>query len=249
MSGLDPERVSEHLVRWLQAEVEAAGARGLVFGLSGGIDSAVVARLAWRAFRDTHLALILPIQSDNEDIVDARLVVQEFHLNAKELVLDGVYDVFAPCLGTTPDPGPQPDLALANLKARLRMCTLYYFANRFRYLVAGTGNRSELTLGYFTKYGDGGVDLLPLGHMVKSEVRAMAEHLGVPRSIIDKPPAAGIWRGLTDEGELGFTYGQLEDYLLGGVGDDAVKQKVDQRRRRNAHKLRTPKMPPPHPLG
>lgn len=249
MTGLNAERVEEHLVRWLQAEVEAAGARGLVFGLSGGLDSAVVARLAARAFRDTHLALIMPIQSDAGDLLDARLVVEGFHLHAKEVSLEGAYQVLASTLGASPDPGGQPDLALANLKARLRMCALYYHANRFRYLVTGTGNRSELTLGYFTKYGDGGVDLLPLGHMVKSEVRQMAEHLGVPRSVIDKPPSAGIWPGLTDEGELGFTYEQLEDYLIGGIGDDAVKQKVDQRRRRNAHKLRTPKMPPPHPLG
>ena len=85
----------------------------------------------------------------------------------------------------------KPDLPLANLKARLRMAMLYYHANKFRYLVAGTSNRSELSLGYFTKYGDGGADLLPLGHLVKSEVREFAGHLGVPQEIIDKPPRLG----------------------------------------------------------
>jgi len=246
---MDAGRVAEHLVRWLRAEADAASARGVVLGLSGGIDSAVVAVLARRAFRDTHLALLMPIQSEPRDIGDARLLAEQLHLNAKEISLDPVYEVFARVLGTTPEPGEQPDLPLANLKARLRMNTLYYYANRFRYLVVGTANRSELTLGYFTKYGDGGVDLLPLGHMVKSEVREMAVHLGIPQSIVDKPPSAGLWRGLTDELELGFSYAQLEDYLIAGHGDEEVKAKVDQRRRRNAHKLRTPKMPPPHPAS
>lgn len=244
---MDVERIADHLVRWLRDEVESAGARGLVLGLSGGVDSAVVSCLTRRAFPDTHVALALPIQSDPADLADAHFLVEHFRLNSKDIVLDPVYELFARLLGADPDPGRQPDLPLANLKARLRMATLYYYANRFRYLVVGTGNRSEMTLGYFTKYGDGGVDLLPLGHMVKSEVRELAVHLGVPQRIIDKPPAAGTWRGLTDEKELGFSYEQLEDYLLGGIEDAAVKQRVDDRRRANAHKLRTPKLPPPHP--
>jgi len=244
---MNAERNAEHLVRWLHDEVETAGARGLVLGLSGGIDSAVVGCLARRAFPDTHLALALPIESDPRDLADAHSVVEHFHLNSKDIGLDAVYELFARTLGARPDAGDNPDLPLANVKARLRMATLYYYANRFRYLVCGTSNRSELTLGYFTKYGDGGVDLVPLGHMVKSEVQEMAVHLGVPERIISKPPAAGIQRGLTDEKELGFSYEQLEDCLLGGAEDEAVRKSVDDRRRANAHKLRTPKLPPPHP--
>ena len=124
------------------------------------------------------------------------------------------------------------------------MTTLYYFAGREGYLVLGTGNRTELTLGYFTKHGDGGVDLLPLGHLVKQEVRELAEHLGVPRSIIDKPPSAGMWKGQTDEDELGFSYDELDRYLVGGQGSEELANRVEELRRANAHKLRIPKLPP-----
>ncbi len=241
---MNAERVAGHLVDWLRSQVEAAGAGGLVFGLSGGVDSAVVGRLARDAYLEAHLALILPIRSDHRDLQDARLAVEALHLSAKEIVLDAVYEQFASSLGVSFADSGALDLPLANLKARLRMTALYYYANRYSYLVVGTGNRSELTLGYFTKYGDGGVDLLPLGHLVKSEVRALAQQLGVPDSIIAKAPAAGIWPGLTDEGELGFNYEQLEEYLLGGTGEE-IRENIEARRRANAHKLRTPKLPPP----
>ena len=96
------------------------------------------------------------------------------------------------------------------------MAALYYVANSLEYLVAGTGNRCELTIGYFTKHGDGAVDLLPIGHLLKSEVRTLAEQLGVPRSVIEKPPTAGLWPGQTDEAEMGFSYADLERYLTHG---------------------------------
>ena len=244
---MNAERLVAHLVGWLQEEVEAAAAQGLVFGLSGGIDSAVVARLASRAFPTGHMALIMPIQSERRDVDDARLVVEEFGLQARQIELDPVYEAFVRALGMSPDPDGPPDLALANLKPRLRMATLYFHANRNRALVVGTGNRSELSLGYFTKYGDGGVDLLPLGHLVKREVREIAAALGVPQSIIDKPPSAGIWRGHTDEKELGFNYDELDEYLLAGVGGAELASRIDGRRRKNAHKLRTPKLAPALP--
>ena len=101
---------------------------------------------------------------------------------------------------------------VANLKARLRMTTLYAFANHLGYRVVGTGNASELAVGYFTKYGDGGVDLLPLGSLTKTAVRALARHLGVPERIVERAPSAGLWPGQTDEGDLGFTYDELDAY-------------------------------------
>ncbi len=242
---MNTEQVAGQLVAWLRTEAESASARGIVFGLSGGVDSAVVAQLARRAFPETHLALILPVHSDQQDIDHALLVVNEFRLNSKLMELDTVYESFARLLGVDPDPDETPDLPLANLKARLWMTALYYHANKFRYLVAGTGNRSEMSLGYFTKYGDGGVDLLPLGHLVKSEVVALAEHLEVPTEIVVKPPSAEIWRGQTDEKELGFTYEQLEEYVLGSLDDEGLRERVESRRRSNAHKLRPPRLPPP----
>ena len=107
-------------------------------------------------------------------------------------------------------------MPIANVKPRLRMTTLYFLANTLNYLVAGTGNRSELAIGYFTKHGDGGVDLLPIGDLLKGDVRAAARDLGVPEPIIDKAPSAGLWAGQTDEGEMGFSYAELERYLTKG---------------------------------
>lgn len=242
---MDAEQLAGQLVVWLRSEAEAAGARGVVFGLSGGVDSAVLAQLARRAFPETHLALILPVHSDARDIEHARLVVNEFRLNSKLIELDSAYERLASLLGADPSPDGPPDLPLANLKARLWMTALYYHANKFRYLVAGAGNRSEMSVGHFTKYGDGGVDLLPLGHLAKSEVLELAEQLQVPREVIDKPPSAGIWRGQTDEKELGFNYEQLEEFVLGGLEDEELRQRVESRRRANSHKLHPPKLPPP----
>jgi NAD+ synthase len=240
---VNAEQLSENLVEWLRSEVEAAGCRGVVFGLSGGIDSATVAVLARRAFRDAHLAVIMPANSDSRDREDALLVVEKFQLEHREVDLSPVFAAFLSSLGEPADPASQ-DLARNNIKPRLRMATLYFFASRHRYLVVGTGNRTELTLGYFTKYGDGGVDLLPLGHLVKHEVRELATHLSVPGSIIEKPPSAGMWQGQTDEGELGFSYDDLDRYLVGGEGSEALAKRVEELRQKNAHKLRIPKLPP-----
>ncbi len=240
---MNGEQLSEGLAEWLRSEVEAAGCRGAVFGLSGGIDSATVAVLARRAFRDEHLAVIMPIQSDPRDREDALLVVEKFKIKHRDVDLSPVFGAFAQTLGEEAETTKQ-DLPLNNLKPRLRMATLYYFAARKRYLVVGTGNRTELTLGYFTKYGDGGVDLLPLGHLVKHEVRELASHLGIPASIIEKPPSAGMWAGQTDEGELGFSYDDLDRYLVGGQGSEELGARVEDLRQNNAHKLRIPKLPP-----
>ena len=236
---------------WLRARVHEAGARGIVVGLSGGIDSAVVARVAQMACPDAVMTVIMPAQSDPRDAQDAKLVAEAFGLPVMTIDLTRPFDALLvqaqQGLGTWP-PGTAPEdetfarLAQANLKPRLRMTTLYYVANRLNYLVAGTGNRTEIAIGYYTKYGDGGVDLLPLGALVKSEVRALARELGVPAPIIEKPPSAGLWMGQTDEGEMGFTYAELEDYLL--RGPDAVApatvMKIERLARASEHKRHLP---------
>jgi NAD+ synthase len=135
-------------------------------------------------------------------------------------------------------------LAEANLKPRLRMATLYYFANRLHYLVVGSGNKCELGIGYFSKYGDGGVDILPLGNMVKRQVREMACHLGIPEEVIDKPPSAGLWEGQTDEQEMGLTYDQLDTYFTSGKAPEDVRRRIEEKITRNAHKLVMPPTPP-----
>jgi NAD+ synthase len=239
------------MAEWLRARVHEAGARGIVVGLSGGIDSAVVARVAQMAFPEGVMTVIMPAHSDPRDAEDAKLVADAFSLPVMTIELTRPFEALLvqaqQGLGTWP-PGATPDdersarLAQANLKPRLRMTTLYYVANRLNYLVAGTGNRTEIAIGYYTKYGDGGVDLLPLGALVKSDVRALAHELGVPAPIIEKPPSAGLWMGQTDEGEMGFTYAELEDYLL--RGPDAVApatvMKVERLVRASEHKRHLP---------
>ena len=126
------------------------------------------------------------------------------------------------------------------------MATLYFVANSLNYLVAGTGNRSEITLGYYTKYGDGGIDLLPIGGLLKSEVRALARELGVPSRVIDKAPTAGLWIGQTDESEMGFTYEMLEQYLAHGRSavTAAVADRIEQLRLVSDHKRALPPVGP-----
>ena len=135
---------------------------------------------------------------------------------------------------------------IANVKPRLRMASLYFLANSLNYLVAGTGNRSELTLGYFTKYGDGGVDLLPIGMLLKSQVRVLARELGVPPRIVEKAPSAGLWLGQTDEHEMGFSYDDLERYLITGTESvaPATAIRIERLVRASDHKRTLPPMPP-----
>ncbi|QGP90907.1 NH(3)-dependent NAD(+) synthetase [Neomoorella glycerini] len=241
---MDAAKMVTELVAWLQEEVHKAGARGAVVGLSGGIDSAVVAALCRRAFPENCLGLILPCHSDPADAGDARLVARHLDLPVLEVVLDGVYDQLVLLLTGKPYAAGRRSLALANLKPRLRMMTLYFHANERNYLVIGTGNRSELAVGYFTKYGDGGVDLLPLANLVKSQVRELARYLRLPERIITKAPSAGLWAGQTDEGEMGLTYEVLDHYLLTGEAPPAAKEKIESMAACSAHKRRLPLVPP-----
>lgn len=240
------------MAAWLRQQVSTAGVRGIVLGLSGGIDSAVVARVAQMAMADMVLGVIMPALSDPQDEADARLVASHFGIATTMVDLAGPYgallDEASRSLAALPaSAAPVSEaanrLALANVKPRLRMTTLYFVANRLNYLVAGTGNRSEIAIGYYTKYGDGGVDVLPLAMLVKSQVRALARDIGVPDRIIDKAPSAGLWLGQTDEGEMGFSYAELEQYLNGGP--DAVAPatvlRIERLARASDHKR---KMPP-----
>ena len=247
----------ERIAAWMRRQLSAAGAHGFVVGLSGGIDSAVVARLAQLAAPGRVLAAILPSHSDPQDETDAELVAKTFSLPVARVDLTPTYEALAvavqnavktlpsdmrPAAPSDPLRGRVP---LANMKPRLRMTTLYYLANTLNYLVAGTGNRSELAIGYFTKYGDGGCDLLPLGRLVKREVGAMAVDLKVPKRIIDRIPSAGLWLGQTDEEEMGFAYADLERYLDEGAQgvSPALAMKIERLMRGSEHKRELPPMP------
>lgn len=196
--------LSEQISDWIAERVREAEAEGIVFGLSGGVDSSLTAALAKKALGDEVLGVLMPCHSNPTDLEHARLLAAKFGIETEYVDLGPVFDSL---MASMPKGS---DLAVANLKPRLRMATLYYFANSRNYLVAGTGNKSELTMGYFTKYGDGGADLLPLGDLLKSQVRELARELGIPEEIIAKPPSAGLWAGQTDEGEMGITYDELD---------------------------------------
>jgi NAD+ synthase len=265
---------ADEIAAWLREHVSAAGARGLVLGLSGGLDSAVVAGLCQMAAPGQAIGVLLPCQSDPQDEADARLVAEHFGLATIRVDLEAAYEQLTtdlraglarlaadqgPSGASTPGsrlpPGvdvaamPADDLKArvpsANLKPRLRMSALYFVANSLNYLVAGTSNRCELTIGYFTKFGDGGADLLPIGHLLKSEVRALASDLGVPALVAEKPPTAGLWAGQTDEEDIGFTYADLERYLTRGPDGvaPALALRIERLIRRTEHKRAMPPRP------
>jgi len=240
----------------MRRQLTAAGGRGFVVGLSGGVDSAVVARLAQLAAPGHVVAAILPTHSDPRDEQDAALIAKHFSMTTVRVDLSATYDATIGALlpavqelpaATRPvaDDPVQVRRPLANIKPRLRMTALYFFANRLDYLVAGTGNRAELSIGYFTKHGDGGCDLLPIGRLVKSEVRALARALNVPASITERTPSAGLWLGQSDEEEMGFTYTDLERYLEEGPQgvSPALAMKIERLIRSNEHKRALPPMP------
>lgn len=247
------------IVAWMKDRVSAARARGIVVGLSGGIDSAVVIGLAARAVPGQVCGVIMPCHSDPRDEADALLAAAAFDVPTIRVDLGGTYDRLLVDLDAASanlpeamrpaavNNGADPRTALhvANLKPRLRMTSLYYVANSLNYLVAGTGNRTELAIGYFTKYGDGGVDILPIGRLLKSEVRVMARELGVPEPIIEKAPSAGLWLGQTDEAEMGFSYAELESYLTKGPGTVAppVAERIERLARTSEHKRALPPTP------
>jgi len=231
-----PQRISS----WIRERVREAGADGVVVGLSGGVDSSVVAALARMALGERLLGLIMPCQSKTSDIEDARLVARRLGIKMKEIPLDPIYESFLEIL----PPGDR--LTRANLKARLRMVTLYYYANGLNYLVAGTGNKSELSIGYFTKYGDGGVDILPLGGLLKTEVKQLARELWIPERIIEKIPSAGLWEDQTDEEEMGMSYEELDRAILAIESGDAsgltseILDKVAEMMKASRHKRQPP---------
>ena len=216
-------KAAERISSWIRERVEEAGAVGVVLGMSGGIDSSLTAVLAKMGLGDGVLGVIMPCHNAPTGEEHARLVATRFGIETEYVDLTPVFDRLLEAL----PPGDR--VAVGNLKPRLRMTVWYYFANGRNYLVAGTGNKSEIEVGYFTKYGDGGADILPLGSLLKKQVRELARELGIPEEIIVKPPSAGLWEGQTDEGEMGISYDELDSILVaiesgdvGGCNQEAL---------------------------
>jgi NAD+ synthase len=237
---MDYSGLAEEIAEWMRTKLQESHRKGFVVGLSGGVDSATTAALCKRAAGDEVLGVWMPCHSVPEDEILARMAADALAIQMITVDLCAAYDALLQALP------PGTDMARANLKPRLRMSTVYYLAQSEGYLVAGTGNKPEMTVGYFTKYGDGGVDLEPLGELYKHEVRELARVLGVPRPIIERAPSPGLWPGQTDEGEMGITYVEIDAILAAwdaGKSPDLPADriaKVEDMVARSAHKRALP---------
>jgi len=207
--------VSGHIINWLNAYLEESKLDGFVVGVSGGVDSALTSTLCANTGKTT-LCLEMPIQQERNQVSRANshtnwLAENFSNVRVKVVPLNALYDSFGQ-LDALGNDNINTPLSLANTRSRLRMTTLYYFASQERFLVAGTGNKVEdFGVGFYTKYGDGGVDLSPIADLMKSEVRELAAHLGVHNSIVNAAPTDGLWDdNRTDEDQLGATYDELE---------------------------------------
>jgi NAD+ synthase len=200
------------IVEFIRQKVEESGGNGVVVGLSGGIDSALVSKLCVDAVGvEKVLNVFMPSRySSRDDRKDAEQFSNEIGAELKVMDITPSVEAFKMML-----PSIDRKELLGNVMARCRMVVLMHEANLTGRVVMGTGNKSELLVGYFTKYGDGGVDFLPIGDLYKTEVRELARKVGISKRIIEKAPSAGLWDGQTDEGELGVTYEKLDQVLLG----------------------------------
>ncbi|HXQ49434.1 MAG TPA: NAD+ synthase [Thermoplasmata archaeon] len=207
-----PAHAESTIRQFLSAHALPPSAEGVVVGLSGGIDSALCARLAADALGPERvLGVLLPAEGFPDSLLEETVGYAEaLGIAHRTVSLVGIVGAFRAALPDVTD-----RITTGNTVARLRMAVLYALARDQRRLVLGTGNKSELLQGYFTKYGDGGVDLLPIGDLYKTQLRALASDLGLPKALRDRPPSAGFWEGQTDEEELGTSYADLDRVLFG----------------------------------
>ncbi len=237
------EQYIEEIITFLQTYLKNTHQDGYVLGLSGGVDSSLVAALTKKAVgKERLMCIMIPIDSHEDDLKDALALAKHFDLNY--LIIDGS-ESFHKTVEEFKKQGVELSTAtLSNLKVRIRMTILYAYAQQHRYLVLGTDNAPERYTGYFTKYGDGAADLLPIVHLTKREVVQASKILGVPDYLADRIPSAGLFPGQTDEKEMGVTYQDLDDYLIGLPISEEAKNRIEYLHKISEHKrveIPTPK--------
>lgn len=252
--SLDYAKVEREILLFIRSTVSDAGAKGAVIGLSGGIDSSVVGALLVRALgKEKVVGILMPAShTPKEDTEDALTLANSWGIKIHEVSIDQVFAAFEKSLPRERD----AKIAYANVKARIRMIINYYFANAHGMLVAGTGDRSEDLIGFFSKFGDGGVDFLPIAHLYKTQVRELGAHLGLPTPVVEKPSSPQLWPGHRALDEIPIDYVRLDPVLVGlfdqklspkdvarktGV-DLKVVEDVVRRHRNSAHKRAYPPM-------
>jgi len=214
------ELIENYLIKFLKEEVYKTGLKGAILGLSGGIDSAVVAVLAQKAFGKNFQAVMLPSYSSSKSSFDdADELCKKFNILNQSVYIGDLVQTYFKNKEST-------NLRIGNFSARMRMSVLYDLSSKYSSLVLGTSNKSELLLGYGTMFGDLASAINPIGDLYKTEVFAFAEHLEIPLSIIQKPPTADLWEGQSDEEDLGFTYEQLDKALYAFVDERLSKEEL-----------------------
>jgi len=231
----------ENRVEFIRGIIEDSGARGIVFGSSGGKDSVLVGILCKLACENT-VGLMMPCGSTRnyaEDADDAMAVARQYGIETRMVDLAKTAEEMKTALGEAAE---LTATAVANIAPRLRMTALYAVAASEGRLVAGTGNRSERYMGYFTKWGDGAYDFNPIADLTVTEVYELLKYLGVPRRIIDKSPSAGLFEGQTDEGEMGVTYKSIDRFILDGTCAPEDMEIIARYHSASEHKCNPPKV-------
>lgn len=228
---------------FLKDYLEKSGCKAYILGLSGGVDSSLVAALAKRAVgKDKLFCYSIDIDSNPQDVLDAKRVAEQLDVNLEVISLSKTFHSYL-------DELKGEDfmrLSKSNLKVRMRMCALFAYAQEKSGLVLGTDNWDERYVGYFTKYGDGAADILPIVHLTKQEVRDAAKILGLSKDLYNRVPSAGLFEGQTDEKEMGVLYDDLDSYLLGKEVNEEAKKRIEHLHKISEHKrveIPTPKPP------